>query len=173
MKWFTAVTVFAAGFGLGAMYMKYRIDGDTDRKIEEAVAKEFEAMEVETDDDDEEEVEEEVKAEKPKEKTRIKYETIIDKYRETQDKAVEDESYKPARSSVIQKAEFGILNYDTVTVELFHDGTMETTYGNPILDPEEFLGVDNLEDIWDSDDQTSAYLRNDVMGAYYEVIREV
>ncbi len=170
MKWFTAVTVFAAGFGLGAMYMKYRIEGDTNRKIEEAVAKEFEAMEAETDDDEEEEVEE---AEEPKEKTRIKYETIIDKYRETQDKAVEDETYKPARSSVIQKAEFGILNYDTVTVELFHDGTMETTYGNPILDPEEFLGVDNLEDIWDSDDQTSAYLRNDVMGAYYEVIREV
>lgn len=164
MKWFTAVTVFAAGFGLGAMYMKYRIDGDTDRKIEEAVAKEFEAMEAETDDEE---------AEKPNEKTRIKYETIIDKYRETQDKAVEDETYKPAKSSVIQKAEFGILNYYTVTVELFHDGTMETTYGNPILDPEEFLGVDNLEDIWDSDDQTSAYLRNDVMGAYYEVIREV
>lgn len=170
MKWFTAVTVFAAGFGLGAMYMKYRIDGDTNRKIEEAVAKEFEAMEAETDEEPENE---EVESEKSNEKTRIKYETIIDKYRETQDKAVEDETYKPAKSSVIQKAEFGILNYDTVTVELFHDGTMETTYGNPILDPEEFLGVDNLEDIWDSDDQTSAYLRNDVMGAYYEVIREV
>jgi len=171
MKWFTTVTVFAAGFGLGAMYMKYRIEEDTNRKIEEAVAKEFEAMEAETDDEDE--VEESEKKEEPKEKERIKYETIIDKYRETQDKAVEDDTYKPARSSVIQKAEFGILNYDTVTVELFHDGTMETTYGNPILDPEEFLGVDNLEDIWDSDDQTSAYLRNDTMGAYYEVIREV
>lgn len=171
MKWFTAVTVFAAGFGLGAMYMKYRIEEDTNRKIEEAVAKEFEAMEAETDDEDE--AEESEKEEAPKEKERIKYETIIDKYRETQDKAIEDETYKPARSSVIQKAEFGILNYDTVTVELFHDGTMETTYGNPILDPEEFLRVDNLEDIWDSDDQTSAYLRNDTMGAYYEVIREV
>lgn len=172
MRWFTAVTIFAAGFSLGALYMKKRIEDETDRKIEEAVAREFEAFEPDEDVDGEED-ETDADEEEEEEKPRIKYETIIDKYRESQDKAVEEETPIPQSSVVIQKAEFGILNYDTTTVELFPDGTMETTYGNPILDPEEFLGIDDLEDIWDSDDQSVAYLRNDGFGAYYEVIREV
>lgn len=178
MKYFNAVLIFAAGFALGNAIAKK----DIDRKCNEIVEKELDAFrafreenekkkeEKETPEDDTDDnaeiindvLEDEGTAEKIIKKA-IQRESIVTNIPEDEETA----------GRIIKKAEYGLLGYDMVKLELFADMTVEDTYGNVIRDPEGLLGIEDLNDLYDSDDQTSAFVQNDETQTYYEVIREV
>lgn len=181
MRMLNAVLIFAAGFAAGRAFASR----DIDRRCNRIVEKEFEAFKA----FQEENEEKESKRKAFEEEDDISEEVIeeeIDDIDEDDEETVEEDPavYKRVTKLysneeentpgvIIPKSEFGVLNYETRTLELFGDMTVEDTYGNRIAHPVELLGISDLEDLYASDDQTSAYVRNDEDHVYYEVIREV
>ena len=160
MKFFNAIMIFAAGFAVGTAIARK----DIDRKCNEIVEKEFEAFK-----EFRKEKEEKAKQKDEEETEKEEYEEITKTYSESSGDTHDEET----DGTIIQKSEYGLLDYQMMKIELFGDMSVEDTYGNVIKDPESVLGITDLHDLFESDDQNIAYVRNDKTCMYYEVIREV
>ena len=174
MKMMNAILIFAAGFALGITYGRK----DLDRRCNEIVEKEFASFKAFR---EEQAKKEEARSEEPEEEQPDENdiqekeepdETEETKSRPERSSRIIDESEATA-AQIISKSEYGQLGYQMMTLELFPDMSVEDTYGNPIKDPEGYLGIGDLYDLFDGDDQTVAYIRNDEKQMYFEVIREV
>lgn len=166
MKGLAILAIFAAGFGLGVLFENHRLED----RCNEIVEKEFESFR---------RFRKEVEAKKKE----AKEEAAEDDAEETVDEeptdevTQESEAEKNVVSEIISKSEYGMLNYDVRTLEIFEDAErvwVEDLWGKEMTpsEAEDLLGVP-LEELFDDDDQTSAYLRNDKDGIYYEIVREV
>lgn len=171
MKGLAIFAIFAAGFGLGVLFENRRLEDRCNEIVEkefesfrrfrkEVEARKKEAQEEMADEDETEEIVEE--------------EATDEIVTETED---DTETEKHAVSEIISKSEYGMLNYDVRTLEILEDAErvwVEDLWGKEMTpsEAEDLLGVP-LEELFDDDDQTSAYLRNDKDGIYYEIVREV
>ena len=164
-KVLNAILIFAVGFAAGKAYASR----DIDRRCNEIVEQEIEAFRAFQEENQEKEHKraEKSESEDPDESD----ETCQDEGNTAEDSEVESD--EKLYSRIIQKSEYGMLDYSVVQLELFGDMTVEDTYGNPIDDPEEYMGIEDLHDLFDSDDQTVAYVQNDRDETYFEVIRDV
>ena len=164
-KVLNAILIFAVGFAAGKAYASR----DIDRRCNEIVEQEIEAFRAFQEENQEKEHKRAEKAQS--EDIDEPDETCQDEENTAEDSEVESD--EKLYSRIIQKSEYGMLDYGVVQLELFGDMTVEDTYGNPIDDPEEYMGIEDLHDLFDSDDQTVAYVQNDRDETYFEVIRDV
>ena len=171
-KVLNAALIFAFGFVAGKAYASR----DMERRCNEIVEKEFASFKAYR-----EATEKRKKAMEEAESEETQNEGIETEEEEEEEEEDSEEFYiskddsegEKSSGTIIQKNEYGVLNYEVETLEIFGDMHVEDTYGNLIKDPEQLLGIADLNDLYDSDDQTSAYVRNDETQMYYEVIREV
>lgn len=169
MKGLALLVTFAAGFGLGMLVENRRLED----RCNEIVEKEFESFRRFRKDIE--------KARKKAEEAKAESDTDTDEQDISEEPVTEEPTKestdKAVVSEIISKSEYGMLNYDVRTLEIFEDAErvwVEDLWGKEMTpsEAEDILGVP-LEELFDDDDQTSAYIRNDTDSIYYEVVREV
>lgn len=156
----------AIGFIAGAAFAR--------KRTEDKVSKEYEK-----------EIEELQRIHKEKEKDAVKKakDEIVAEDKKTAEDISKKNGYSPSSWSseeteddescyVISKAEFGLLDYEIRTIEIFDDGTIEDSLGETVEDLYAMIGID-IEELFDSEDQSSAYTINHDSETYFEIIREV
>lgn len=168
----TGVVTFAAGFGAGVAFANYRLED----KCNEIIEKEMESFRNFRKDVDE------------LRNRRKESEETVEEVSESKDEpkpTPEEETEKPEEeivtfSKIISKSEYGLLNYDIRTLNIYEDAEKtwsEDPWGNELSaeETEELVGIP-IEDLFadaDEEDTSYAYVRNDQDQTYYEIIKEV
>ena len=171
MKGLALILAFAAGFGLGVLVENRRLED----RCNEIVEKEFESFRRFRKDIEKskKKKDEEGVADESEVQDRVEKEPATD---DTPDEEPATDELE-ATSKIILKSEYGILNYDVRALEIFEEADriwVEDVWGKEYTpsEAEDMIGVP-LEDLFDDDDQTSAFVRNDRDKIYYEIVREV